>query len=173
MKYPMDLHDETFKAMADSTRRQILAALCQQSREAGELARLVGLAPNAVSFHLRALKSAELVNVQRDGRHLRYSIEPGTMRAWREQLDAMFPADQLAAGNQPAADHRHENSKSDWHKNVGDNRHENVVQYEPVWPTPTQRTRPHEAARADAIETSRVDVPRSIVQDDDLPTELL
>jgi len=170
MKYPMNLHDETFKAMADSTRRQILAALCQQSREAGELARLVGLAPNAVSFHLRALKSAELVNVQRDGRHLRYSIEPGTMQAWREQLDAMFPADQLAA-NQPAADHRRENSKSDWHKNVGDNRHENVVQYEPVWPT--QRVRLSETARADAIETSRVDVPRSIIQDDDLPTELL
>ena len=89
----MNTHDETFKAMADATRRQILAALCQQSREAGELARLVGLAPNAVSFHLRALKSAELVNVRREGRYLRYSIEPGTVQAWREQVERLFPFD--------------------------------------------------------------------------------
>ena len=151
MKYAMNLHDETFKAMADSTRRQILAALCQQSREAGELARLVGLAPNAVSFHLRALKSAELVNVQRDGRHLRYSIEPESMRAWRQQLDAMFPAVPGAA-----------------HPSAVSDRHKNVVQYEPVWPTPSigAPVRPSETEL-------RVAMSRPIIQDDDLPTELL
>jgi DNA-binding transcriptional ArsR family regulator len=97
----MNTQDEIFKAMADPSRREILAALCRESREAGELARLVGLAPNAASFHLRALKSAELVNVRREGRFLRYSIAPGSLQAWREQVDRMFSFD--SAEPQPEA----------------------------------------------------------------------
>ena len=86
----MNTHDETFKAMADATRRQILAALCQQSREAGELARLVGLAPNAMSFHLRWLKSVGLVSVRREGRWLWYSVQVQSLRSWLDSLAASF-----------------------------------------------------------------------------------
>jgi DNA-binding transcriptional ArsR family regulator len=82
--------EQIFKAMADTSRRRILAALCEEPREAGELARLVGLAPNAVSFHLRALKSADLVNVKRDGRFLRYSVEPRNLQSWVEHVGQMF-----------------------------------------------------------------------------------
>lgn len=84
--------DEIFKAMADPHRRQILGELVRQSREAGELARMVGLAPNALSFHLRALKAADLVNVRREGRYLRYSLEPASLLGWRSQVDRLFPA---------------------------------------------------------------------------------
>lgn len=84
--------DEIFKAMADPHRRQILGELCRQSREAGELARMVGLAPNALSFHLRALKAADLVNVRREGRFLRYSLEPSSVLGWRSQVDRLFPS---------------------------------------------------------------------------------
>lgn len=84
--------DEIFKAMADPHRRQILGELCRQSREAGELARMVGLAPNAMSFHLRALKAADLVSVRREGRFLRYSLEPMSLLGWRSQVDRLFPA---------------------------------------------------------------------------------
>ena len=98
----MNTHDEIFKAMADSSRRQILAALCQESREAGELARMVGMAPNALSFHLRALKSAELVNVRREGRFLRYSIEPRSLQAWREQVDRLFAFERIGPRPQDA-----------------------------------------------------------------------
>jgi DNA-binding transcriptional ArsR family regulator len=101
----MNTHDEIFKAMADSSRRRILAALCQESREAGELARMVGLAPNAVSFHLRALKSAELVNVQREGRFLRYSIDPQGLQAWREQVDRLFSFERVGPRPQEFASH--------------------------------------------------------------------
>lgn len=89
--------DEIFKAMADPHRRQILGELCRQSHEAGELARMVGLAPNAVSFHLRALKAADLVRVRRQGRFLRYSLEPASVMSWRGQVDRLFPADLLSA----------------------------------------------------------------------------
>lgn len=89
--------DEIFRAMADPHRRQILGELCRQSREAGELARMVGLAPNALSFHLRALKAADLVNVRREGRFLRYSLEPSSVLGWRSQVDSLFPTDLLHA----------------------------------------------------------------------------
>ena len=84
--------DEIFKAMADGSRRRILAALCREPREAGELARLVGLAPNAVSFHLKALNAADLVSERRDGRFLRYSVAPESVRSWRSHVDDLFPA---------------------------------------------------------------------------------
>lgn len=87
--------NEIFRAMADPHRRQILGELCRESREAGELARMVGLAPNAVSFHLRALKAAELVTVRREGRFLRYSLEPESVAAWREQVEQLFPRNLL------------------------------------------------------------------------------
>jgi DNA-binding transcriptional ArsR family regulator len=90
--------DEVFKAMADPHRRHILGELCRQSREAGELARMVGLAPNAVSFHLRALKAADLVSVRREGRFLRYSLEPASVLTWRDHVDRLFPSD-LVAGS--------------------------------------------------------------------------
>lgn len=89
--------DEIFKAMADPHRREILKELCRQPRDAGELARMVGLAPNAVSFHLRALKSADLVRVRRQGRFLRYSLEPASVLSWRGQVDQLFPAELLKA----------------------------------------------------------------------------
>jgi len=91
--------DEIFKAMADPNRRRILGELCRQSREAGELARMVGLAPNALSFHLRALKSADLVSVRREGRYLRYSLEADRLESWRRQIDQLFPLASSRAGS--------------------------------------------------------------------------
>ncbi len=93
--------DEVFKAMADPHRRQILGELCRQSREAGELARMVGLAPNAVSFHLRALRAADLVRVRREGRFLRYSLEPASVAGWRSHVDRLFPNHLLRAEAAP------------------------------------------------------------------------
>ncbi|MBI4578338.1 MAG: winged helix-turn-helix transcriptional regulator [Planctomycetes bacterium] len=91
----LDRQDEIFRAMADPSRRRILAALCRAPQEAGELAQLVGLAPNAASFHLRALKAADLVSAQRHGRFLRYSIEPKSVQAWLAHVAHLFPAELL------------------------------------------------------------------------------
>jgi DNA-binding transcriptional ArsR family regulator len=93
--------DDVYKAMADPHRRSILGQLCRQSHEAGELARMVGLAPNAVSFHLRALKAADLVSVRREGRFLRYSLEPDSLLTWRDHVDRLFPS-HLVAGSASA-----------------------------------------------------------------------
>lgn len=85
-----DLHDDIFKALADGSRRQILAALCHSPAVAGELARLVGLAPNAVSFHLKWLRSAGLVSVRRTGRNLWYQVEPDALAGWRSEVNRLY-----------------------------------------------------------------------------------
>lgn len=84
-------HDEIFRAMADPNRRRIVTALCRGPLEAGALARLVGLAPNAVSFHLRGLKAADLATVKRSGRNLVYHLTPDTLSAWMDHVHTLFP----------------------------------------------------------------------------------
>ncbi len=82
--------DEVFRAMADGHRRRIVAVLCSGPRRAGELARAVGLAPNAVSFHLRWLKTAGLVVVRRDGRSLWYSVVGSVLKGWLAAVRGQF-----------------------------------------------------------------------------------
>lgn len=85
-------HDAIYKAMADEHRRKILMTLCRESLVAGELAQLVGLAPNALSFHLKWLKSAGLVSVDREGRFLRYHANPDLLSEWARHIQSTFTA---------------------------------------------------------------------------------
>lgn len=85
-----DRHDEVFKALADPNRRRIMAALCKEPMVAGDLGRLVSLAPNAVSFHLRLLQEARLVSVQRQGRFLWYRIDREVLDDWQSYAQGLF-----------------------------------------------------------------------------------
>jgi len=82
--------DEAFKALADPHRRRILAAVCESPMAAGDLARLVRLAPNALSFHLKWLKSAGLVAAQRRGKFLHYHPIPSALANWRSHVNSCF-----------------------------------------------------------------------------------
>ena len=86
-----DRLDNVFRAMADGHRRQILTALCDGPQMAGELARLVGLAPNAVSFHLKWLKDIGLVSIQRHGRFLQYRANGELITHWKRHVENAFP----------------------------------------------------------------------------------
>lgn len=86
-----DVQDNIFRALADTHRRQILAALCRAPMIAGDLARLVGQAPNAVSFHLKWLKEAGLVSLTRQGRFLCYQANAETLAAWKNHVLQTFP----------------------------------------------------------------------------------
>jgi DNA-binding transcriptional ArsR family regulator len=66
--------DQTFKALADPTRREILALLRDEDLTAGEIAEQFPSAWASVSHHLAALKEADLVLASREGNHIRYSL---------------------------------------------------------------------------------------------------
>ena len=72
---------EVFQALADPTRREILAILRQGELSAGDLARRFPVSRPAVSRHVRVLRDAGLVRQSRDKQTLRYSINPAPLAA--------------------------------------------------------------------------------------------
>lgn len=85
-----DRSHDVFRALADAHRRRILSALCGKPMVAGDLGRLVRLAPNAVSFHLKELREAGLVRVEREGRFLRYHADSDVLNQWRSRVEELF-----------------------------------------------------------------------------------
>lgn len=66
---------ETFKAVADSTRAQLVFLLTQREYSVNELAERVPVSASAVSHHLAKLRSIRLVRTRRDGNQIYYSID--------------------------------------------------------------------------------------------------
>ena len=88
--------DRTLAALADPHRRHVVDLLRQRPRCAGELARLVGLSPPAMSRHLRALRSSGLIEDSHpdfDARVRVYALRPEPMaqlRRWLEETEQLW-----------------------------------------------------------------------------------
>lgn len=67
--------DETFAALADPTRRQILVALAGGDRSVSELAAPFDVSLPAISKHLSVLERAGLITREREGRVRRCHLE--------------------------------------------------------------------------------------------------
>jgi len=78
--------DKTYKALADPTRRRILALLRDQDRTAGDIAAKFPIAWASVSHHLAALKDAGLVLAIREGQFIRYSLNTTVFQEVVQQL---------------------------------------------------------------------------------------
>lgn len=85
--------DESFKALADPTRRSVLRCLRERPMSAGELAERVQQSPSALSFHLRSLKAAGLVYDRRDGQHVVYSLNTSVVEDFLRMVLDQFGQD--------------------------------------------------------------------------------
>lgn len=65
---------QTLKALADPTRREILNLLKSGKRSAGEIAEQFDISAAAISRHLSILKDADLISDTRDGKYIFYEL---------------------------------------------------------------------------------------------------
>ena len=65
---------ETFKALSDPTRREILQLLRRGALPAGEIAEHFNMTGATISHHLSVLKNAGLVDAERRGTYIYYEI---------------------------------------------------------------------------------------------------
>ena len=90
-EYP-DL-DHTLIALADPTRRAILARLASGEARVTDVARPFPISLNSVSKHIRILERADLVRRRRQGREHLLTLNPAPLDAaskWMEEQRALW-----------------------------------------------------------------------------------
>ena len=92
---------DVFEALVAPTRREIIELLSSKGRlSATDIYGRFDSSPSAISQHLKALREAKLVQVERQGQQRFYQIDPSGMavieawsqrmtRLWNKRLDAM------------------------------------------------------------------------------------
>jgi len=92
--------DHTFSALADPTRRAILARLALGEATVGELAEPFHISQPAISKHLRVLETADLITRERRAQTRVCRLKPEAMKAaadwieenrrlWEERFDRL------------------------------------------------------------------------------------
>ncbi len=81
--------DSTFAALADPTRRAILARLAVGEASVGELATPFAMSQPAVSKHLRVLERAGLISRSRDAQRRPCRLEAPALRVATDWLEAL------------------------------------------------------------------------------------
>jgi DNA-binding transcriptional ArsR family regulator len=84
---PNDQLDATFFALADPTRRAILARLATGEASVSELAEPFRMSQPAISKHLKVLERAGLVSVGQDGARRPRRLEPEALAAATEWIE--------------------------------------------------------------------------------------
>jgi DNA-binding transcriptional ArsR family regulator len=90
---PNEPLDATFFALADPTRRAILARLAEGEASVGELAAPFDVSQPAISKHLKVLERAGLVSVGQDGQRRPRRLEPEALdeaKEWIERYRAIW-----------------------------------------------------------------------------------
>ena len=70
---------DTFKALADPARRRILTLLKEGPLSAGEIASNFDMTASSVSYHLAALKKAELITESREKNYIYYQLNASVL----------------------------------------------------------------------------------------------
>lgn len=82
--------DAVLRALSHPDRRLFLRACRDRPRAAGELADLSSLAVATVSEHLRVLRTAGLLRLDKQGRNWFYRTDPAVLKAARRALKAIL-----------------------------------------------------------------------------------
>jgi DNA-binding transcriptional ArsR family regulator len=82
--------DATIRALADPTRREILRLLRERDLAAGDIASRFDMTAPTVSHHLSVLKDAGLVQAERNGRSVVYSIDTTVVQEFLGELLHFF-----------------------------------------------------------------------------------
>ena len=91
---------DSLSALADPTRRELVALLAGGELAAGALAERFPVSRPAISRHLRVLREAGLVRARTDGKRRLYALDPQPLREldewlepyrdlWAQRLDAL------------------------------------------------------------------------------------
>ena len=70
---------QTLKALADPTRREILNLLKSGKRSAGEISDHFDITAAAISRHLSVLKEADLIEDTREGKYIFYELNASVL----------------------------------------------------------------------------------------------
>jgi DNA-binding transcriptional ArsR family regulator len=79
--------DHAFAALAEPTRRAIVARLARGDATVGELAEPFDISLPAISRHLKVLEDAALISNEREGKHRRCRLERETLASVSAWLD--------------------------------------------------------------------------------------
>ena len=70
---------DVWKALADPTRRKILSLLKDKDMNAGEIANEFNMTKPSISNHLNILKQADLVDAEKAGQNVNYSLKTSVL----------------------------------------------------------------------------------------------
>jgi DNA-binding transcriptional ArsR family regulator len=91
----MDRLSGTFHALADPTRRAILARLALGEASAGDLAKPFAISQPAISKHLKVLERAGLISRSREAQYRPCRLEPQALKRvdeWLEEYRRLWEA---------------------------------------------------------------------------------
>ncbi len=86
------ISSRVFHALASDPRRMMLVHLAQSTLTAGEIAARFDMAKPSISQHLSILENAELIEGEKKGQYIHYSLRPAALR---HALTAMLTTTQV------------------------------------------------------------------------------
>ncbi len=106
----MELRRDVFQAIADPTRRTIIALVALQAMTPGAIAENFNSSRQTISRHIRVLTECELLRQEQQGREITYHLNPEKMKEiadfiepfrqlWEERFDKL----EAIMKNYPAA----------------------------------------------------------------------
>jgi DNA-binding transcriptional ArsR family regulator len=84
------MNDVVFKAMADTTRREIVRLLKWKNMNAGDIAGHFKISKPSISRHLDVLENAKLITSERRGNQIVYSLNVSVVQEVLIEFIGMF-----------------------------------------------------------------------------------